>query len=164
MSANVPSAMPTPRRLDKGCERLSDLVLKISMLKMGQEPVYKLDPVESAAPFRGTNAPSRPGPAEPPSVSAGYLRNSQLRRQLEEKVKEATQARQVAEESIAAVREVLEAAKRIDADVGSATKVLADADAAMGGKDYKLASEKAKEALERGGGVYRGRGGAGGSR
>ena len=90
-------------------------------------------------------------------MSAGYLRNSQLRRQLEEKVKEATQARQVAEESIAAAREVLEAAKRIDADVGSAQKVLADADAAMGGKDYKLAAEKAKEALEQGKGIYRDR-------
>ncbi|MGQ0798288.1 MAG: hypothetical protein ACT4OI_10580 [Methanobacteriota archaeon] len=88
-------------------------------------------------------------------MGAGYLRNSQLRRQLEEKVKEATQARQVADESIASAREVLDAAKRIDADVGSAQKLLGDADAAMGGKDYKLASEKAKEALDRGREIYR---------
>ena len=94
--------------------------------------------------------------AEPPSVS-GYLKNNQLRRQLEEKVREATQARQAAEEAITAAREIVESARKIDADVPSARDALAAADAAMGGKDYKLAGDKAREALDLGTTILRDR-------
>ena len=86
---------------------------------------------------------------------SGYLRDSQLRRQLEEKVKEATRTRQVAEESLKAAREVVEGAKRIDADVVEASKPLVEAEAAFAAKDYKLASDKAAEAKERGTRIYR---------
>ncbi len=86
---------------------------------------------------------------------SGYLRDSQLRRQLEEKVKEATRTRQAAEDGLKAAQEVLDAARRIDANVVEAEKVLADATAAMGSKDYKLAAEKAGEATERGKRIFR---------
>lgn len=91
---------------------------------------------------------------------SGYLRDSQLRRQLEEKVKEATRTRQAAEDGLEAAREVIDAARRIDANVVEAEKVLADATAAMGSKDYRLAAEKAAEATERGTRIYRERGSA----
>lgn len=88
---------------------------------------------------------------------SGYLRDAQLRRQLEEKVKEATRTRQAAEESLHAAREILEAARRIDANVVEMERPLADADTAVAGKDYKLALEKANEATERGKRIYRDR-------
>lgn len=90
-------------------------------------------------------------------MSGGYLRNSQLRRQLEAKVKQATEAKGAAEEALTAARDVLEAARKIDADVGAARTILSAAEAAMGGKDYALATEKAKEAQERGAEIYRDR-------
>ncbi len=86
---------------------------------------------------------------------SGYLGGSQLQRQLEEKLKEATRTRQVAEESLKAAQEVLDAARKIDANVAEAEKPFAEATAAMGAKDYKLAAEKAAEAAERGKRVYR---------
>lgn len=86
---------------------------------------------------------------------SGYLRDSQLRRQLEEKVKEATRTRQAAEDGLKAAQDVIDAARKIDANVVEAEKVLADATAAMGSKDYKLAAEKAVEATERGKRIYR---------
>src|SRR3990172_417422 len=88
---------------------------------------------------------------------SGYLRDGQLRRQLEERLKEATRTRQEAEDGIKAAREIVETSKRIDANVVEAEKPLADADAAMSAKDYKLASEKATEAKERATRIYRDR-------
>jgi len=88
---------------------------------------------------------------------SGFLRDSALRRQLEEKVKEATRTRGVAEEALKAAREVLDAAKRIDADIGVAQEPLAEAESAFGAKDYRLAADKAAEAKERGQRLYRGR-------
>ncbi len=88
---------------------------------------------------------------------SGYLRDNQLRRQLEEKVKETTRTRQAAEDGLKAAQEVIDAARKIDADVVEAEKVLADASAAMGDKDYRLAADKAAEATERGKRIYRDR-------
>jgi len=86
---------------------------------------------------------------------SGYLRGSQLQRQLEEKLKETTRARQAAEESLKAAQDVIESARKIDAKVIEAEKVLADATAAMTAKDYKLAADKGAEAAERGKAIYR---------
>ena len=86
---------------------------------------------------------------------SGYLRDSQLRRQLEERVKETTRTRQAAEDGLKAAEDVIEAARKIDANVVEAEKVLADASAAMAEKDYKLAAERAAEATERGKRIYR---------
>ncbi len=86
---------------------------------------------------------------------SGYLRDSQLRRQLEDKVNEAKRTRQSAEDGLKLAQEVLEAARKIDANVVEAEKVLAEATAAMGAKDYKLAADKAAEATERGKRIHR---------
>ena len=88
---------------------------------------------------------------------SGYLRDIALRKQLEEKVKEATKTRQQAEDEINLARQILDAAKGIDADTSKAQGSLAEATAAMGSKDYKVALEKALEAKERGHQVYRDR-------
>ena len=86
---------------------------------------------------------------------SGYLRDSQLRKQLEEKVKEATRTRQAAEDGIKAAQDLIDQARRTDANVVEAEKALAEANEAMGSKDYKVAVDKAGEALERGKRIYR---------
>ncbi len=86
---------------------------------------------------------------------SGYLRDSQLRRQLEEKSKEITRTRQAAEEGLKAAQDVIEAARKVDANVVEAEKVLTEAAAAMGDKDYRVAAEKAAEARERGTRTFR---------
>ncbi len=88
---------------------------------------------------------------------SGYLRDGALRKQLEEKVKEATKTRQQAEAELILVRQILDAAKAIDADTAKAEVPLAEATAAMADKDYKAALDKALEAKERGQQVYRDR-------
>ena len=86
---------------------------------------------------------------------SGYLRDSQLRRQLEEKVKETTRTRQAAEDGLKSAQEVIDAARKIDANVVEAEKALADATSAMADKDYKLAADRAAEAAEGGKRIYR---------
>ena len=88
---------------------------------------------------------------------SGYLRGSQLQRQLEEKLKETAKTRQAAEESLKAAQDLIDAAKKDDAVVVAAEKAVAEASAAMADKDYKLAAEKAAEAAEKAKGIYRAR-------
>lgn len=88
---------------------------------------------------------------------SGFPGDSQLRRQLEQKLNETKRSRQAAEEGLKAAQEVIDAARRIDANVVEAEKVVADATSAMASKDYKLAAEKAAEALARGKRIYRDR-------
>ncbi len=80
---------------------------------------------------------------------SGYLRDIQLRKQLEQKVKEATKNRQEAEKELAATTEILKDCKGIDADVTEAETALAEATSAMSAKDYKHGLEKAIEAKEK---------------
>ncbi|HWM50868.1 MAG TPA: hypothetical protein VNO76_05920, partial [Thermoplasmata archaeon] len=86
---------------------------------------------------------------------SGYLRDNALRRQLEEKVKETARTRQAAEDGLKAAQDLIEQARRVDTNVVEAEKALTDAGAALAAKDYKLAVEKAGEALERGKRNYR---------
>src|SRR5256712_11440233 len=86
---------------------------------------------------------------------SGYLRDSQLRKQLEEKVKEATRTRQAAEDGIKAAQDLIDQARRTDANVVEAEKALAEANEAIASKDYKVAVDKSGEALERGKRIYR---------
>jgi hypothetical protein len=88
---------------------------------------------------------------------SGYLRDNQLRRQLEEKVKEASRTRQAAEDGLKAAQDVIDQARRVDANVIEAEKALAEASAAIVAKEYKTAVEKSGEALERGKRIYRDR-------
>jgi len=85
---------------------------------------------------------------------SGYLRDIQLRKQLEEKVKEATKNRQQAEKELSEATEVITAAKGIDATTTEAETALAEATSAMSGKDYKLGLEKAIEAKQKGKRAY----------
>ena len=88
---------------------------------------------------------------------SGYLRDSQLRRQLEEKAREATRTKQTAEDALKEAQAVIESARKIEAPVVEAEKALAEASAAMGAKDYRRAADKAAEAVERGMRIYRDR-------
>ena len=86
---------------------------------------------------------------------SGYLRDNQLRRQLDEKVKETARTRQAAEDGLKAAQDLIDQARRIDANVTDAEKALADASEAMVAKEYRAAAEKAGEAFERGKRIYR---------
>jgi len=81
---------------------------------------------------------------------SGFLRDIALRKQLEEKVKEAAKTRQLAEEAIGGAKSLIESARKFDGNVTDADKALADATAAIANKDYKTALERAQEAFERG--------------
>ncbi len=76
---------------------------------------------------------------------SGYLRHIELSRQLEERAKEASKARQLAEERLSELQGFVETAKRSDCNVGEAEDLLAQAKGAMAAKDYRLALEKIKD-------------------
>ena len=86
---------------------------------------------------------------------SGYLPDKQLRRQLEEKVEATKRTRQAAEDGLKSAQEVIDAARKIDANVVEAEKALADATSAMADKDYQRAADRAAEATERGKRIYR---------
>ena len=87
-------------------------------------------------------------------MGSGFLRDIALRKQLEEKVKEATKTRQAAEAEINAAKTLIDGAKAIDGTVTDAESALAEATSLMSGKDYRSALEKAAEAKERGKRAY----------
>lgn len=78
---------------------------------------------------------------------SGYLKHIQLTKQLEDKAKEAARNRQLAEEQVNMARALVTGAKRVDADVSAGEAMVAEADAAVAAKDYKLALEKATMAV-----------------
>jgi len=88
---------------------------------------------------------------------SGYLKDIALRRQLEEKVKEATLVRQEAERALQGAEELINRAKKIDATTTEADVLLAEATADAGAKDYRLALEKAVAAREKAARIYRDR-------
>src|SRR3972149_148878 len=90
-------------------------------------------------------------------MGSGFLRDIALRKQLEEKVKEAAKVRQESEEEISAAKAWIDGARGVDADVAEAEAALAEAASLASGKDYKGALEKASEAKERGKRAYGGR-------
>src|SRR5213083_1460105 len=92
-----------------------------------------------------------------PRHVSGYLRDNALRKQLEERVKETARTRQAAEDGLRAAQDMIDQARRVDASVTEAEKALAEAGGAMVAKDYKVAVDKANEALERGKRNYRDR-------
>ena len=88
---------------------------------------------------------------------SGYLKDIALRKQLEEKVREATKVRTEAEKALQAAGEIIGAARRIDAVTTEADEALAEATAAMASKDYKLALDKGVAATEKAKRVYQDR-------
>jgi hypothetical protein len=80
---------------------------------------------------------------------SGYLRDIALRKQLEEKVREATQSRTDAEKALQAAGDLIASARRIDAVTTEADTLIADATSAMNAKDYRLALDKAAAAKDK---------------
>ncbi|MFQ5837981.1 MAG: hypothetical protein ACE5HJ_04285 [Thermoplasmata archaeon] len=76
---------------------------------------------------------------------SGYLRHIELSRQLEERAKEASRNRQLAEERIGELQNLIDSAKKADCKVEEGEELLAQANGAMAAKDYRLALEKTKD-------------------
>src|SRR5207249_2116524 len=84
-------------------------------------------------------------------------RTSCRRRNRTRRLARTGRTRQAAEAGLRADQGRSDQARRVDASVTEAEKALAGAGGAMGAKDYKVAVEKANEALERGKRNYRDR-------
>ena len=65
------------------------------------------------------------------------MQNLQLRKQLEEKTKEAAKYRELAEKEQVALDQLIQACKDSDVDVSDAEKPKLDFEAAMASKDYQ---------------------------
>ncbi len=78
---------------------------------------------------------------------SGYLKHIQLSKQLEDKAREAAKNRQLAEEQIEMAANLIAGAKRVDADIAKGEGLVAEANAGVAAKDYRLALEKATLAV-----------------
>ncbi len=78
-----------------------------------------------------------------------YLKHIQLSKQLEERAKEATKFRQLAEKELEEAEKGIEEAKKIDANIAETEAAFSEANDAVRGKDYKLALEKATESKQK---------------
>jgi len=88
-----------------------------------------------------------------PATSGNYLKSLQLAKQLEERAKEATKNKDLAEKEFDSLKQFLKRCHEIDADVSDAEKPQQDFEAAMAAKDYQTAIghlRKAKEAAKAG--------------
>jgi len=74
---------------------------------------------------------------------SGYLKDIALRKQLEEKVREATRSRSDAEKALQSAGDLITSGRRVDAVTTEADELLAEATSAMTAKDYRLALDKA---------------------
>ena len=79
-------------------------------------------------------------------MAGSYLKSLQLAKQLEQKAKEASKKKGDAEVRLQSAEAILEHCKGVNADVSAVEKAIAEAVAAMDGKDYDLALEKAEKA------------------
>ena len=78
-------------------------------------------------------------------MASNYLKALQLTKQLEKKAQEATHNRKLSNEEIAAVEEMLDAAKKMDANIAKAEAKLTEATSAFAKKEFKTALELATE-------------------
>jgi hypothetical protein len=78
-------------------------------------------------------------------LAANYLKALQLTKQLEKKAQEATKFRKMAEKEIAVAEELIKSAKEMDANVAKAEAKLTEATSALAEKEFKSASDSAKE-------------------
>ena len=86
-----------------------------------------------------------------PATSGNYLKSLQLAKQLEERAKEATKNKELAEREFDALKQFLKRCEEVDADISEAEKPQQDFEAAMASKDYQTAIghlRKAKEAAK----------------
>ena len=85
---------------------------------------------------------------------SGYLKDNALRRQLEEKVREATRSRADAEKELQLAADLIASGRRIDAVTTDADTLLVEASSAMNAKDYRLALDKAVAAKDKARRIY----------
>ncbi len=78
-------------------------------------------------------------------MASNYLKALQLTKQLEKKAQEATHNRKLAEEEIAAAEEIIDTAKKMDANIAKAEAKLTEATSAFAKKEFKTALELATE-------------------
>ncbi|MFQ5909919.1 MAG: hypothetical protein ACE5IJ_04265, partial [Thermoplasmata archaeon] len=78
-----------------------------------------------------------------------YLKHIQLSKQLEERAKEATKFRQLAEKELEEAEKGIDEAKKIDANAAEAEAAFSEANDAVKSKDYKLALEKATDSKQK---------------
>ncbi len=83
-----------------------------------------------------------------PATSGNYLKSLQLAKQLEERAKEATKNRELAEREFDSLKEFLKRCEEVDADISEAEKPQQDFQAAMAGKDYSTAIGHIRRARE----------------
>ena len=83
-----------------------------------------------------------------PATSGNYLKSLQLAKQLEEKTKEATRNREVAEKEFESLKEFLKQCEDVDADTSETEKPMQDFQAAMASKDYQTAIGHVRKAKE----------------
>jgi hypothetical protein len=79
-------------------------------------------------------------------LAGSYIKSLQLAKQLEQKAKEASKKKGDAETQLQAAEAILAHCKSVNADVGAVEKAIAEVVAALDGKDYDLALEKAEKA------------------
>jgi hypothetical protein len=81
-------------------------------------------------------------------LAGSYMQHLQLRKQLEERAKEAAKNRELAEKEQAALDQFMEECKENDVDVSEAEKPKLDLETAMASKDYEAAIGHARKAME----------------
>ena len=81
-------------------------------------------------------------------MAGNYLKSLQLAKQLEERAKEASKNREIAEKENEALQQFLKHCKESDVDVSSVEKPQRDFETAMAAKDYQTAIAHAKRARE----------------
>ncbi|MFQ6106367.1 MAG: hypothetical protein ACE5QF_02085 [Thermoplasmata archaeon] len=78
-----------------------------------------------------------------------YLKHIQLSKQLEERAKEATKFRQLAEKELEEAKKEINEAKKVDANIAEAEAAFSEANDAVKSKDYKLALEYATKSKQK---------------
>ena len=81
-------------------------------------------------------------------MSGTYLSALQLKKKLEEKAKEASRNRELAEEKLKEAEDRLTEAKKIEAEVGDSDDKIKKAKNAMESKDFKACMDLCEEALD----------------
>ena len=83
-----------------------------------------------------------------PANQGNYLKSLQLARQFEERAKEATKNKEVAEKEFDSLKQFLKRCQEVDADLSEAEKPQQDFQAAMATKDYQTAIGHVRKARE----------------
>ncbi|UCE45359.1 MAG: hypothetical protein JSU93_00205 [Methanobacteriota archaeon] len=81
-------------------------------------------------------------------MTGNYLKSLQLAKQLEQRAKEATQNKKLAEEEREALQKLIDLCEASDVDLSGVDKLLSEFSASMNSKDYPSAVSHARKAME----------------